>query len=244
MSGNGSNTNEGHRVLLTIPCGDGRIETLTMISVLQACAMAGAGDFVENPNGAPYMVWGDALRGPFILAGNSNIRDARNKIVHYFKTQATDCDRLIMLDSDIAFTPDDFTFLLEGDEDIVIAPYSRKSLGEPPVSFGCGFARVHRRVFDKLDAWLLDDGSEALRRYYMRMTGPRHETEMAVDYFFDGPGPNLEWYGEDTGFWNWCKLIDCSMRMETRTHLVHIGKGYYGYPDQIPGMVAKNAGAQ
>jgi hypothetical protein len=228
-----------NRVLLTIPCGDGRIEALTMMAVLNAVAAAGG---CTNP-GERIPTWGDTLRGPFMLCNNSNIRDARNKIAHYFKTRCTDCDRLIMLDSDIAFSVEDLSFLLEGDEDLVIASYSKKAVGEPPAEWGCGFARVHRRVFEKLDAWNNEDGSEALPRYFMHLN-PGEQPEMAVDYFFDGAAPDGRWFGEDAGFWHWCALNDCTMRRETRTRLVHIGKFYYCYPDQTPGLIPISAGAQ
>jgi hypothetical protein len=227
------------RALLSCPAADGRIETLTMISIIQALGAAGP----CNEMGSGPMLWGDTLRGPYILAHNSNIREARNKIAHYFKVKATDCDHLLMLDSDIAFTLDDLAFLLEGDEDIVIAPYAKKAIGEAPARMGAGFARVHRRVFEGLDAWLNEDGSEALPRYYMHLM-PNAPPELATDYFFDGATPDGRWFGEDTGFWHWCALNDFSVRLEERTRLVHIGKFYYCYPHQTPGLIPEAAGAQ
>ena len=209
------------KVLLMCPCGDGRIETLTVMSLIQAISAS-----------APHVL------GPHFLNGNSNIHDARNTMAHIFKTQHTECDRVVFVDSDIAFDLQDFTYLMEGDEDIVIAPYARKAIGEAHVEWGMGLVRIHRSVFERMDAWRDDEGAEMLHRYYSKYG-------IVTDYFFTGATSDSRWFGEDTGFYHWCALMGgVSMRQEKRTRLVHIGKFYYCYPDQTPGLIPITAGAQ
>jgi hypothetical protein len=169
---------------------------------------------------------------PFYLAGNSNISDARNQIAHHFM-EHTNCEHLFCVDADIGFTLQDYHYLMEGTEDIVIAPYSRKSFGELPVDFGFGFCRISRKAFATLRDWMTEDGQEALPRY--RMKG-----EIAVHYFFTGAMPDMRWMGEDTGFFHWCALNNISMRQERRTTLLHIGAYEFPYPPQS----ANDAAAQ
>lgn len=167
---------------------------------------------------------------PYFLAGDSNIRHARNHIAHHF--MKSDCDALVCIDADIIFSLQDFAQLLEqvGDEEVVVAPYARKIVGRPPVDFGLGFARIDRSAFQKLADWLTEDGEEMLHRY-------RLEGELAVDYYFDGATADMSWFSEDTGFWHWCHLVGVRMRREPRVRLGHIGRFVYGYPDQTPGLM-------
>ncbi len=208
-----------NRVLLAFPSLDFKMDCMCVKGMLEVLSVAGG-----------------QVR-PFWNMGDSNIRHCRNAIAHYFKTKALDCNRIVWVDSDIDFALQDFTFLMEGDEDLVVAPYARKAIGMPPVDFGMGFVRMSRRVFAKLDAWLTEDGSEALHRYYLN-------GEIAVDYFFDGATPDMRWMGEDTGFFHWCALLDMSIRQEKRCRLGHWGRFRYGYPDQTPGLIALESGAQ
>lgn len=177
---------------------------------------------------------------PYWLTGNSNIHEARNRIAHHF-LKHTPCDTCVWIDSDIVFTLQDFEHLMEGDEEIVIAPYARKVLGKSPVDFGFGFCRTNRSVFQKLADWMApaEGGGEeeALHRYF-------NDGELAVDYFYTGASTDCRWFGEDTGFWHWCAMNDFKPRMETRTRLGHVGRLVYRYPEQIPGWEPKNEGAQ
>lgn len=207
------------KVLMAMPAMDGRLEILTVMGLLQVMAASGG-----------------AVR-PYFLSNNSNIHEARNTIANYFKLHATDCDTLVMVDTDIGFDLEAFTYLMEGDEDIVIAPYARKVIGAAPVDFGAGFCRIARKVFLELDSWVDDEGQEMLHRYYSK-------DELATDYFFTGASSDSRWFGEDTGFWHWCMLRGFTLRQEKRCRLVHIGKFYYCYPDQTPGLIPVQAGAQ
>jgi hypothetical protein len=204
---------EPQKILLAIPCMDYKQYTLNVMGMVSVLAASGG------------------LVQPYWLNGNSDIRAARNEIAHYFINR-TDCDTLFFLDSDITFTLRDYAWMMEGEEDIVIAPYARKSLGAPPVKVGMGFCRIARRVFERLNDWQDTDGSECLRRYYK-------DGEIATDFFVNGATVDSQWLGEDSGFWHLCRLAtDISVRFETRTELGHCGMFVYGYPDQLKGQAA------
>ena len=76
-----------------------------------------------------------------------------------------------------------------------------------------------------------------LHRYFL-------DGELAVDYHFDGASPDGRWFSEDTGFWHWCHLAGVKLRKEPRTRLGHIGRFVYSYPDQTPGLIPLENGAQ
>jgi hypothetical protein len=155
------------------------------------------------------------------LVGESNIALARNRIAHHFIHKTT-YEWLVMIDADIGFSYQDFTLLMEGDEQIVTAEYARKEPQRRPVRFGCGFVRVNRSVFQALDNLNTEDGAERLQRFYQ-------EGEVYVDYFICGATGDARWLGEDSGFWELVKLAGITPRIETRTHLVHWGKAPYPY---------------
>jgi hypothetical protein len=199
-----------NKVLIAIPALDRKLDVELCTSLLAIIAASGG------------------MTVPYFLTGDSNIRHARNKCAHYFMTK-TDADTLFFWDSDIIASVQDYAYVMEGEQsDIVIAPYARKQFGALPVDWGMGFCRIDRSVFTRLSDWRTGpDGEECLNRYFM-------DGELAVDYFFDGAGPNGHWFGEDTGFWNWCALNDIKARLEKRTRLGHIGTYVYRYPDQLP----------
>lgn len=206
-----------HKVLLAIPCMDGKIWTEVMMSVIQILS-ASAGQVI-----------------PYVLVGDSNISHARNSMAHYFLTK-TDCDTLFFLDSDIVFTPSDFAAVLDGQEQIVIAPYARKFFGMAPVGFGMGFCRIHRSVFETLSELVDIEGSELLPRYYL-------DGEVATHFFFTGASTDARWFSEDTGFWHWCALQGITQRLERRTRLGHLGFYKFECPDQLPAHVQPYRGA-
>lgn len=164
---------------------------------------------------------------PLLFGGMSNIALARNCIAHRFMEQ-TSYEWLMMIDADTLFNDKDWELLWEGDEEIVIAQYARKQLGEPPVRFGLGFTRVHRSVFERIKNLMTPDGRDEVRRFY-------HKGQQMIDYFSQGAIGEGRWVGEDQGFFMWAAAVDATMREETRTSLRHVGRFEYGYPNQIPG---------
>lgn len=210
---------ELNKVLIAIPVLDFRLDIRVLAGLLEVMAQFGA-----------------SVR-PYFLAGDSNIRHCRNAIAHHF--MQSECDALVCIDSDIVFSLQDFALIVEqvADEEAAVAPYARKVIGAAPVEFGFGFCRLNRSVFEKLRDWQTPEGVEALNRYFL-------DGELAVDYHFDGATPDCRWLSEDTGFWHWCHLADVKLRKEPRTRLGHIGTFVYGYPDQTPGLIPIEAGAQ
>lgn len=205
------------KILLAMPCMDSRIYVQTMMGVLEVLAASG-GDIT-----------------PYWAVGNSNIAECRNSIAHYFLTR-TDFDTLFFLDSDIAFSARDFLYVLEGSEQVVIAPYARKIMGREPTAFGMGFCRIHRSVFDALNAMDDGEGGEGLGRYYLEGQG------VATHFFYTGASTDARWFGEDTGFWHFCAMSGITQRLEKRTRLGHIGTYVYGWPDQLPAGVVPFSG--
>jgi len=206
-------------VLFGIPAMDGRIDVMCVSGLIQALSHC-------SPRAQPYF-----------LMGNSDIRSARNQIANYFLDHRKECNQLVWLDSDIEFSLEDFLFLMQGPQDMVIAPYARKQVGEPPVDFGMGFVRMHRRLLESLRDWTLDTGEAALRQYI-------HKGQLLTDFFVNGPLVGTRWFGEDGGFFHFCALNGFKPRLETRCRLKHWGKFPFGYPEQLPGFATQEAGAQ
>lgn len=155
---------EPKRIMLAIPCHDARVDVATVAGLLQVCA-AGGGSVQ-----------------PFLSAGDSNIAHHRNSIAHALKTRPEykDCDTLVWVDSDIGFTVQDFLYVMEPNADgthpdLVIAPYSEKNESGRSIEWGMGFVRTSRELFEKLDAWMVEE-QEALNRYYLN-------GELATHYF-------------------------------------------------------------
>lgn len=204
------------KILLCMPTIDGRIWSQTMMAVIEVLSVSAG------------------LVQPYWHVGDSNIAHCRSAIVHYFKTRS-DADTLFFLDQDIVFTAQDFSYMLEGDEAIVIAPYARKIMGMSPTGFGMGFCRIHRSVFEKLDALTNEEGEEALGRFYL-------DGQVATHYFYTGASADARWFGEDTGFWHFCAIAGIQPRYERRTRLGHIGSFVYGCPEQLPAHITPYTG--
>jgi hypothetical protein len=175
---------------------------------------------------------------PLFYKGLSDIALARNEIAHTFLNK-TDYDFLVMIDSDTTFNLADWLYLMEGDEEIVCAEYARKILGEPNVRGGLGFTRAHRNVFKKITALRHEDGQDRAARFY-------HKGEMYVNFFPNGISSEGSVVREDQGFFMMAALAECSIRIETRTTLGHVGPFKFCYPDQVPGyrFVDAEDGAQ
>lgn len=116
-------------------------------------------------------------------------------------------------------------------DSLVVAEYSYKDDSLRPVSFGLGFTRVHKSVFEAIDKSVFPDGQSRPWQF-------THAGRLFTDYFPSGPilsqlVPNGEWKGEDHGFFMLCKLAGIMPRIEKRTQLTHVGtKGFPYAGDQ------------
>jgi hypothetical protein len=183
--------------------------------------------------------------GRIKIAG-CDVRLARNILTHRFKM--SEMQWMVFIDADIEFTPLDFALLMdyrldnpveppdrglvenatvmhvEGSEWPAIlstAEYSRKVDTMDPVRFGLGFTRIHRSVFDRLDAMNNDDGSAKLDSF-------PYQGQMITDYYLSGCLTH-HWYGEDQGFFELVKLAGITPKIEQRCGLVHWGRKAYPY---------------
>lgn len=112
---------------------------------------------------------------------------------------------------------------------LVRAEYSYKDDTCTPITYGMGFVRIHRFVFERLKRLTNKDGDA-------RLWSMMHKGIELYDFFPSGPLihhliPTAEWKGEDAGFFTLCMLAGIIPRQETRTRLTHIGrKGYHYEP--------------
>lgn len=165
------------------------------------------------------------------LSCDSNIAHARNTMANMF-LGLPGFDQLVMIDADIQWRAEDWSYLMEGPEPIVVCEYARKSHDGtvlPPVKFGAGFARVHRLVLEALQNLRTPEGAERLPRYF-------ESGQMLTDFFYTGATNDGRYLSEDRGFWAYCQLADLPVRAETRTRLVHIGRALFPYKpvDPVP----------
>jgi hypothetical protein len=193
-------------IFFGVPTIDGRIHVECAIGIFKAVTRH------ESGGGQTYF-----------HSGISDIALARNIIVHKFL--ASDCDRIMMIDSDIIFSETDFRLMLESEKDIVTAPYARKIPGKAPAMFGLGFTLVHRRVFTAMDNLVNDDGEPIVSQFYM-------DGEIHSNYFPVGVTGDSRWLGEDRAFFVLCSMCGIPYTMETRCRLQHVGNFTYGYPYQ------------
>jgi len=126
--------------------------------------------------------------------------------------------------------PDGRPMIEEGPADMLVrAEYPYKDDTLTPITYGMGFVRIHRSVFERLKR-LTDKSGEA------RLWSMMHKGIELYDFFPSGPlihhlVPTAEWKGEDAGFFTLCMLAGIIPRQETRTRLTHIGrKGYHYEP--------------
>lgn len=174
---------------------------------------------------------------PIFYGGNSYVSLARDRIVHTFQHDTT-AEWLVWIDSDTEFTPQDWQILWEMESDpLVCCAYSRKFLGAPPVQWGLGFTRVHRSVYEKIDALSTDDGQERVPKYFF-------EGRLLAQYHPQGIMGPESWLGEDQGFFLWAREAGITPRFETRTRLGHAGRMVYGFPEQIPATMLESVIAQ
>jgi hypothetical protein len=194
-------------ILVSIPAYDGRIETHCVGGLTSSMGL---------------------FAGITFVIGHAAVNLARNKIVHGFLK--TKYEHLVCIDSDIGFTRQDFEFLLEGDEEAVVAEYARKVDTDDPnnfvkpgnAEFGLGFARIHRDVFKRIAALTLPNGQEQCQKFF-------YDGELAVDFFPTGASMEGSWFGEDHGFWHLARLADATVRIERRTRLAHYGRKVWHY---------------
>jgi hypothetical protein len=130
------------------------------------------------------------------------------------------CEWIVFIDDDIGFRPEDFCYLFEDidGELAVCAEYLKKTPDRRyAVTYGLGFARIHRSVFETLKLLEHPDGSKACVEG--EIFGHRVD-----DFFPMGFAPTGKYIAEDHGFWTLCYQARIPVRVEKRTHLSHTGQ--------------------
>jgi hypothetical protein len=152
-----------------------------------------------------------------LLIGGTPVSIPRMLIVSEFLRGP--CEWLLFIDDDVGFRPEDFCFLFENvnGELAVCAEYLKK---EPDrryaVSWGLGFCRIHRSVFETLRLLEHPDGSKAC------VEGEIFGAPVN-DFFPQGFVATGKFCAEDHGFWGLCHQARIPIRIEKRTHLCHAG---------------------
>jgi len=193
------------KILVSIPTHDGRIWAGCAGGISQCVAAQRFGNF-------------------YFHAGGSCINHVRNQMASIFlKSQS---EILICIDSDIEFTVQDFDFLMSGPEMIGTALYLKKVERYLPVTYGMGFVRIDRQVFEILDQLVDDTGRPMVAEYY-------ENGHIEKDYFRTGASSDARWMAEDFGFWSLVQLAGITPQIEKRTRLKHWGMKSFNYVGDV-----------
>ena len=210
------------KVFVAIPAYDGKVGVETVRALL-------------NEQGAAVLL-GVELQVA-LLPGCSLITMARNQMVADFR--ASDCDRMVFVDSDVSWEPGALIKLAQHPVDIVGGAYRYKKTQEDyPVrwlpkaelwadpdtglleveSVPGGFLAISRAALDKLEAAHPD------RAY-------SHEGQQ-FHGFFHAPVGNGRIWGEDTAFCNDWREIGGQVWLDPNLTLTHVG-GNPAFPGNI-----------
>ena len=216
-------------VLLCIPTYDGMLH-VPCVGGLTACASAHLFADQTYVIGVPHSL-------------------ARNSLAHTFLKSSKKHEWLVFIDADIGFSERDFRMLMnyppydladypnaegttvtdDGYALIVNAEYAKKKPTYEACRFGLGFTRIHRSVFERLDALSHEHGAPIIEQYMDRGRLTSH-------YFIQGVIDAGNWRSEDTGFFLLCRMAGIVPRIEMSTQLYHYGRGCWTYkgPNAAP----------
>lgn len=151
-----------------------------------------------------------SLDHEFLISWNESlITRGRDKMARTFLND-TSYERLLFIDSDIQFSPEDVAKLWNMDADIAVGAYRNKKEGQVKGAWvkgklvpleslqeitevdyaGTGFMMIKRQVFEKLKEthpeWAYDDSTgEATVEHYAFFQDPIEDrTKLSEDYFF------------------------------------------------------------
>ena len=170
-----------------------------------------------------------------VLLGDAVIARARNVLVHRFL--ASSSDRLVFLDADITFSPEDLFALLAREEDLVAGDYQKKVDGRGCVGVvlsggetrgtlveashvGTGFLALSRACLERMvlahPETLYRAGSEC------------DESGATVSALFDTALRGGRYVGEDYLFCERWRAIGGRCWLHTGLRLGHVGSHVYG----------------
>lgn len=173
-----------------------------------------------------------------LVSNCPDLSSAINGLLHRFLH--SDSDRLLLIDSDMAFTPEDAATLLSSEHDFVSGQYYRKSIGAGPA---CTPKAGGVQIGSYVEADVVGTGFLALTKSCVRRLADAYPDKT---YLIDvGNTPNLGQLGVALasaqlyqGRWiiadealcrNWQALGE-SIWIDTRVQLGHVGPYVYGAP--------------
>lgn len=176
--------------------------------------------------------------GLLMMANESLITKGRSKMANFFMNN-TEYERILFIDSDIGFTPEDVFNLLKYDKDMVCGAYPMKSIPlrynynikQPIVedgelveieNVGFGFAMIKRNVFVSIKGRY---GQEL--KYYPSTDSSNYEvTEKeyhnSYHYFLEYK-KDMTYLPEDFSFFERARSVGYSAWLNTNIRLSHVG---------------------
>lgn len=180
--------------------------------------------------------------GLLTMANESLVTKARSRIANFYMNN-TEYEKILFIDSDIGFSPEDVFKLLMSDKDIICGAYPMKSiplrynynLSNPEVrdgdlvkieNIGFGFSCIKREVFEDI---IKKYGDEL--KYYPSTNSssyPPTEKEYHNSYhYFLELKKDMAYLPEDFSFFERAKSVGYSAWLNTTILLQHVGSHVY-----------------
>ena len=180
--------------------------------------------------------------GLLTMANESLVTKARSRMANFFMNN-TEYERILFIDADIGFQPEDAFNLLKHDKDIVCGAYPMKSiplrynynLSEPRQeegelvrieNVGFGFCLIKRKVFESIQQRY----SEELKYYPAtnNSSTPPTEKEYHNSYhYFLEIRKDMSFLPEDFSFFERAKSVGYSSWLNSSIRLEHVGSHVY-----------------
>ena len=180
--------------------------------------------------------------GLLTMANESLVTKARSRMANFFMNN-TEYEKILFIDADIGFQPEDVFNLLKHDKDIVCGAYPMKSiplrynynLSEPRQeegelvrieNVGFGFCLIKRKVFESIQQRY----SEELKYYPAtnNSSTPPTEKEYHNSYhYFLEIRKDMSFLPEDFSFFERAKSVGYSSWLNSSIRLEHVGSHVY-----------------
>jgi len=180
--------------------------------------------------------------GLLTMANESLVTKARSRMSNFFINN-TEYERILFIDADVGFTPDDVFKLLKSNKDIVCGAYPMKgiplrynyNISNPKVSdgelvkienIGFGFALIHRKVFENIR----HKYDEELKYFPATNNSSYPPTEKEYHnshHYFLELKKDMSYLPEDFSFFERAKSVGCTAWLNTSIRLSHVGSHVY-----------------
>jgi len=180
--------------------------------------------------------------GLLTMSNESLITRGRSKMVNFFLNN-TDYERILFIDADVGFSPEDVFNLLKHDKDIVCGAYPMKTIPlrynynivEPKVednelikinNIGFGFAMIKRNVFEDINKKY----GEELKFYPPTDDSNYPPTEKEYHnsfHYFLELKKDMHYLPEDFSFFERAKSVGYTAWLNRNITLAHVGSHVY-----------------